>query len=395
MRVTKPVTGILTVTDLHMVIGIDGNEANTLRKVGIGQYAFELLKQFHNVKDEKESIKFIVYLKNEPNVQMPKETENWKYHIVRPRKFWTQVGLPFYLYTHSPKPDVFFSPNHYAPRVSPVPTVVSIMDLSYIYFPDMFNSSDLYQLRNWTRYSVKKASKILTISQASKNDIITEYKKISDDIVVTYPGIKVFDTEKDQNMTDLQKKNHINGKYILFVGTLQPRKNIVRLFEAFKILREKEKFSDYRLVVVGKKGWLYENIIQAPQLLGIENSVQILNFVPDEDMPSLYKNAECFVLPSLYEGFGLPVLEAMRYGCPVVTSNVSSLPEAGGTAALYFDPTDVGDMAGIIEKVLSDKALTKDMVQKGYAQVKKFSWEKTARETLEVLKEVGLLKAKS
>lgn len=143
------------------------------------------------------------------------------------------------------------------------------------------------------------------------------------------------------------------------------------------------------LIIVGKKGWLYEEILEAPKKFGVENKVKFLDFVPDEDLPLFYKNALCFVLPSLYEGFGLPVLEAMQYGCPVITSNVSSLPEAGGDAALYVDPKDVSDIADNLRLMIEKPQLREEFIEKGYKQVNKFSWEKTAKETLKVLEEVA------
>lgn len=356
-----------------MIIGIDGNEANVEKRVGISEYAFELIKQFEKFK--LADIEFIIYLKNKPLPDFPKERKRWRYKIFGPKKFWTQARLPLDLYLGSPRPNVFFSPSHYAPRFSPVPTAISVMDLSYIHYPELFKKKDLYQLTNWTAYSVRRAAKIFTISLASKNDIIKEYNLKPDRIVVTYPGIKP--------MSGNLKMNKEN--YILFVGTLQPRKNIVRLIEAFSKLKNK----DIKLFVVGKKGWLYEDILEAPRKYNVKERVKFMDFVKDAEMPSLYKNAVCFVLPSLYEGFGLPVLEAMKYGCPVVLSNVSSLPEAGGDAALYVDPENANDIAQKLEKVISDPKLRSEMAKKGYEQVKKFSWEKTARETLKVLEEIA------
>lgn len=370
-----------------MIIGIDGNEANVEQRVGISEYAFELLKEFR--KYEVGSMKYEVYLKTLPLKTLPQEDENWRYRVIGPKELWTQVRLPFDLYLHKPRPDVFFSPTHYAPRFSPVPTIVSVMDLSYIFFPELFNKSDLYQLRNWTAYSVRQASRILTISKYSKNAIIEEYGVSEDRVVVTYPGLKemIGLTPQIYTMNRLQSHYGIHDRYILFVGTLQPRKNIVRLVEAFSQAVEDEK--DLQLVIVGKKGWMYEEILAAPKKFNVEERVKFLDFVSDEELPSLYQHAECFVLPSLYEGFGLPVLEAMQYGCPVITSKVSSLPEAGGDAALYVDPEDVADIAKKIKRLLSDKALRKEMIEKGKKQVAKFSWEKTARETLAVLQDVA------
>ena len=172
-----------------MIVGIDGNEANVAKRVGIGEYASELLRQFSEFRVQ--NLEFRIYLKNDTLDHMPKEDDHWRYRIAKPAKMWTQIGLPFDLYTYTPKPDVFFSPTHYAPRFSPVPAAISIMDVAYIHFPELFKKKDLYQLRNWTGYSAKKASKIFTISQASKNDIIDEYQVDPKKVIVTYPGIKV------------------------------------------------------------------------------------------------------------------------------------------------------------------------------------------------------------
>jgi len=398
-----------------MLIGIDGNEANVEKKVGIGEYSFELLKQFSifnfQFSIKSKNINFQIYLKNEPLPDLPKQNKSWKYKIVQPKKLWTQFALPLNLYLTRPRPDVFFTPSHYAPRFSPVPTVVSIMDLSYIHFPEMFKRRDLYQLRNWTAYSVRNAKKVLTISQASKDDIIKEYRVPEDKVVVTYPGVKSevrnpkFETNskyKIQMTKLISEKYGIEGDYVLFVGTLQPRKNLLRLIEAFSRICHPELVSgsqskrdsdlrqnDTELVIVGKKGWLYEEILEAPKKFGVEDKVKFLDYVSDEDLPLLYKNALCFVLPSLYEGFGLPVLEAMQYGCPVITSNVSSLPEAGGGAALYVDPLNVDDISRNLELIINNSELRNKLIKKGYEQVKKFSWEKTAKETLSVLEKVA------
>lgn len=317
---------------------------------------------------------------------MPAPTPSFSYKIIGPKKLWTRFALPLNLYLDS-KPDLFFTPSHYGPRFSPIPTAISIMDLSYIHYPQLFRKSDLYQLKNWTKYSAKKAAKIFTISEFSKNDIIKTYGKNPEDIVVTYPGIKQVSSIKYEvlSMSEIDKKFGIKNPYILFVGTLQPRKNIVKLVEAFSRLKNQKM----ALVIVGKRGWLFDEILASPKRYGVENRVKFLDFVGDEDLPSLYKNATCFVLPSLYEGFGLPVLEAMKYGCPVILSKVSSLPEAGGDAALYFDPSDTNDITEKMEKVISSEKLRQEMIKKGYEQVKKFSWEKTARQTLKVLEELG------
>jgi len=369
-----------------MIIGIDGNEANVEKKVGISEYAFELLKCF-----SASSFKFIIYLKNSPRKELPEETNRWRYRVVKPGALWTQLGLPFDLYSHKPRPDVFFTPTHYSPRFSPIPTVMSVMDLSYVHYPELFNRSDLFQLMNWTSYSVRNAKKVFTISQSSKNDIIKIYNVSDNKVLVTYPGIKTTVQKTDLTMKDLEQKYGISNEFILFVGTLQPRKNITKLIEAYSKLYAKEQFrkKKIQLIVIGKKGWQYESILSTPEKLGVEKQVKFLEFVDDDELSVFYKNALCFVLPSLYEGFGLPVLEAMKNDCPVITSNVSSLPEAGGDAALYIDPLNVDSIADTIEEVVNDPKLRTELIKKGQEHIKKFNWEKTAKETLKVLEEVA------
>lgn len=369
-----------------MIIGIDGNEANVASKVGISEFAYQLLLQF--AKQRKKETAFTVYLKNVVRPELPQSSETWQYRIIGPKKLWTQIALPYDLYTHKFRPDVFFTPTHYAPRFSPIPTVIAIMDLSYIHYPHLFKAKDLYQLKLWTRYSAKKAAKILTISLASKNDIIDLYNVEPEKIVVIFPGIKDHSLEKGENMEDIRKKFDLEKNYILFVGTLQPRKNIERLIEAYaKLKKQRENLPT--LVIVGKKGWLYEPILEAPQKYGVVEDVRFLEFVDDPELISLYRHAVFFILPSLYEGFGLPILEAMQHGCPVITSNISSMPEAGGDAALYVDPTNTDDIAEKMQLLMHDKKLQEEMREKGYKQIKKFSWEKAAGQTLAVLESIA------
>ncbi len=371
-----------------MIIAIDGYEANVENRVGIGRYAFEILMHVHEMIDgSRDSVR--VYLPCPPRSDMPKVTSWWNYRIAKPSKLWTFIGLPLILSKDFPKADVVFSPTHYIPRFISIPRVCSIMDLSYLSYPEMFKAKDLHQLVEWTAYSVRHATKILTISEFTKNAIIQKYHVSSDRIVVTYPGITKMAGDK-LHMTNVLEKYKIGKNYILSVGTLQPRKNFVRLIEAFSLLRGAD-FDDMQLVIVGKKGWLYEDILGAPQRFGVQSRVKFLNFVPDEDLPTLYKHALCFALPSLYEGFGLPVLEAMAYGCSVVVSNVSSLPEIAEKAGIYVDPEDVESIAKGMRTALDEreKRSGKERIAAGLTQVKKFTWEKAAKQTLEVLKEVG------
>lgn len=373
-----------------MIIGIDANEANVLSRVGISEYAYQILTKLHEFRrDEKNSHTYTIYLKSNPLAPLPKETSWWKYKIVKPSKLWTQIGLPIHLATTSEKPDVFLTLTHYGPRFSRIPTIVSVMDLSYLHFPETFKKNDLYQLTKWTEYSVKKAKKVITISNSSKDDIIKYYKIPSENVNVVYLGLKnlSMNTPSEKALSEFG----VDKKFILFVGTVQPRKNIARLIEAFAMLPV-ALLADYQLVIIGKKGWLFEPILAAPEKYNVKDKVVFLDYISDSELPNFYRKAEVFVLPSLYEGFGLPILEAMRYGCPVITSNVSSLPEAGGDAAQYFEPENVVDIKNMIEKVLTDPLLREKMIERGSEHYKKFTWEKAAKEVLATIEEVAILK---
>lgn len=380
------VSSILEEIDFMIkTVGIDANEANVEKRVGISEYAFQILSNIYELRKKNETnYNFVIYLKQKPMQVLPPQSSWWKYKVVAPKKMWTQIAMPIHLFLSANKPDVFLTLTHYAPRFAQMPTIVSVMDLSYLHFPQTFRKNDLYQLTKWTKYSVEKSKKVITISNSSKDDIIKHYKVPAEKVEVVHLGLKPISMEQhSKQLSDFG----ITKKFVLFVGTLQPRKNISKLVESFSLLPQSIK-DNYQLVIVGKKGWLYEDILSSPEKYHIQDKVVFLDYVSDRQLPMFYKNAEVFVLPSLYEGFGLPILEAMRYGCPVVTSNVSSLPEAGGDAALYFDPESAQDIMEHIQKVLTNSELRNKMIEKGTSHYKKFTWEKAAQTVLKTIDEV-------
>ncbi len=360
-----------------MNIGIDGYEANVVHRVGIGQYAFQLLWQFYKLDNQN---RYTIFLPHEPLSDMPPIRLGWKYVVGRPGNLWTIQQLPNLIKPHQLQ--LFFSPTHYIPWFTAIPRLMSIMDLSFLHYPEMFRKKDLWQLKHLTQFSVKRARKIFTISEFSKNEIHAYYKYPLEDITVTYPGVTLLsETQNTQDKKEATlKKFGITNKYILFVGTIQPRKNITRLIRAFELLK-----AEYQLVLVGKKGWLYEPIMADAQELISQNKALFLDFVSTQDLQLLYQCAACFVLPSLYEGFGLPVIEALHEGCPVVVSQNSSLPEVTGEAGIYVNPMDVADIAnGIIKAVQLTAEEREKRKQLGLAYIKKFNWENCAKKTLEV-----------
>jgi len=376
-----------------MTIAIDGYEANQLHRVGIGEYAYQIIRELYalSLQKDKSHLNFRIYLPEKPLADMPEPTQTWKYIVRSPKRFWTFLALPYSLHIDKPKASVVFSPTHYVPRFVDMPKVMSIMDVSYLYFPELFRKKDLYQLKEWTKHSVDHAAYVFTISEFSKNAIIKEYKYPHERIIVTYPGMREGKKITMNTVSQIKEKFSIHKPYLLSVGTLQPRKNYERLIEAFSQVVTIADYKDYELVIVGKKGWLYEEILEAPKRYNVDTQVKFLDYVADDDLPALYASAECFALPSLYEGFGLPALEAMANDCPVVVSNVSSLPEIVGDAGILVDPNSASDIARGIQQALQEKNTKegKTRIVKGQKRVKSFSWQESAKKTLEILEQVG------
>lgn len=365
-----------------MIIGIDGNEANVEKKVGVSVYTMNLLTYFQ--KTATKDTQFRIYLRLPPRHDLPQENEYFRYTVVPGKFMWSQLFLPLHL-NFFRKIDVFFSPAHYAPRYCPVPIVTTIHDLAYYYYPQEFLKKDLYKLQNWTKYSIERSKKVIAVSKTTKKDILKFYNTPDEKIEVIYNGFEKKSSEDGKEVWEkISAEYHLSShSYILYLGTLQPRKNIPTLIKAFKSFRE--TYKDFKLVLVGRKGWLYNEIFEEVKKFDLTDSITFTGFIPDEEAISLYKHAFCFVLPSLYEGFGIPILEAMSFDCPVITSYASSLPEVGGEACLYFEPENADDLVFNLKLLKEDSSLRKELIQKGRERVKEFSWEKCAQETLRVI----------
>ncbi|OGK17302.1 hypothetical protein A2774_03815 [Candidatus Roizmanbacteria bacterium RIFCSPHIGHO2_01_FULL_39_12c] len=361
-----------------MIIAVDGNEANVKEKVGVSVYTFKLLQYFHKKADK--NLRFLVFLKYNPASDLPLETDFYKYSVIRGDFLWSQTFLPLDLYKRKAlgqKIDIFFSPAHYIPRLTPIPTIVTIHDLSFFYYPQEFLKKDLFKLKNWTRRAVEKAKKIIAVSNTTKKDIVRFYDVEEEKIEVILNGYE----KKIKNQKS--KIKSIDKKYILFVGTLQPRKNLDTLIDAFTLFRQNNP--EFKLIIAGKKGWLYDYIFKKVEGLKLKKDVIFKGFVSDQELTVLYQNAFCFVLPSLYEGFGIPVLEAMSFGCPVISSFASSLPEVGGEACLYFDPKDPLELKEKLTLLAENRKLRSDLIKKGGQRIRLFSWQKCAKSTLDLL----------
>lgn len=361
-----------------MIIGVDGNEANVKKRVGVSVYTLNLLRYFKKFSNPQNQ--FIIYLREKPFEDLPLPSKFFRYEIVNGKFLWSQIFLPLHLFQNK-NIDIFFSPAHYTPRFCPVPTIVTIHDLSYLYFPQEFLKKDLIQLTDWTKYSIINAKKIIAVSKTTKKDILKTYNVDESKIEVVYNGY-----EKAVKIPPPTWKTEFKFKQptILYVGTLQPRKNISRLLQAFEKFRQ--IYPGYKLILAGKKGWMYEEVFEEISELGLNNDVFSTDFISDLQLMFLYKNAFCFVMPSKYEGFGIPILEAMSFGCPVISSFSSSLPEVGGDACLYFDPSNTYDLFEKIKLLKENDKLRKELIKKGLERIKDFSWKKCAEETLQTIK---------
>jgi len=276
-----------------------------------------------------------------------------------------------------------------APPAAPCPVVLSIHDLSFEHLPDTFKRRSRMQLRMTVRRSARLASQVIALSNHARADIINTYN-INPDKVTAIPlaAPAHFAPVTDDNELQRVKQTYgIAGSYILCVGSIQPRKNLTRLIHAYSLLRRADPLGKLpKLVVAGKYAWLFEETLRAIDQLNLRDSVIMTGYVPATDLPALYSGALCFIYPSYFEGFGLPPLEAMKCGTPVIVGNRTSVPEVVGDAAELIDPFDVDDLAGGIRKVISDEALRTTLKARGFERVKLFDWQQTARHTLEVYK---------
>jgi len=278
-----------------------------------------------------------------------------------------------------------------APPFCPCPVVVSIHDLSFEHLPQTFNRRSRTQLRLTVRHSARRAAKILTLSEHTRRDVIDTYG-VAPAVVSAIPLAAPAHFCRVTQDKELQRVRHtygIDGDYVLSVGSIQPRKNLVRLIKAYAELRGARAGNRCpKLVIVGRCAWLYDETLRALEQTGVKDSVVLTGYVPEPDLPALYSGALCFIYPSYFEGFGLPPLEAMKCGAPVIVGNATSLPEVVGDAALQVDPFDVSAIAGAMDQLINNSELRAELSVKGLARAKMFDWKVTAQRTLAVYEQV-------
>lgn len=360
-----------------MIIGIDGNEANIKNRVGVGQYAFNLFWNLYKIDTKN---KYIIYLKNQPLGDLPPEKENWTYKVFGPQKLWTKFALPFHIFTQKEKLNLFYSPSHYSPQFCPCPTIPTIHDLGYLQFKDQFNKKDLYQLINWTKNSIKKAKHIVTVSEFSQKEIQRIYNINSKKITVAFNGVDNPPKISIESQKQILKKLKINEPYFLFVGTLKPNKNIPFLIKSFSLFLKSH--SSTTLVIAGKKGWLFDEIFKTVKEEKLEDKIIFTDYINETQKWTLYQNAISLIIPSTYEGFGIPAIESLKVGTPVIASNIESLKEVLGESSLFIDPNNPKDLCLKMTLIIDPKN-RKKYSELGLKQTQKYTWANTAKSVME------------
>ena len=312
-----------------------------------------------------------------------------QYHRIKPHNPLVRIPLSFPLALKRDNIDVAHF-QYVAPPVTHCPTVVMVHDISYEFFPEFFNPLSRKRMQWLIPYSARNCAHVLTVSEYSRQQIIRTYGIAEDKVTVTYNGVNAAFRPIDDTASLAQtlQRFAIDSPYILAVGNLQPRKNIERLVRIFCQLKRQDRIAQ-KLVLVGKVDYRGHAIEQQIQDSGLQDDIITTGYVSDDELIALYNQDDFFVYPSYYEGFGLPVIEAMACATPVITSDVASIPEVGGDAALYIQPDSDDDLRTSMITLADSQQQRQQLIAKGLRQAQKFSWETTARQTLDILERIG------
>ena len=379
-----------------MVIGIHAIAAFKKQRTGVEEYAFQLIRHLAMLTEAREH-RFLLYTNSEiPNpksqilnkYKIPNKKfqtlnlpSNFEIRILKCPILWTQFRLSLEMLKK--ECDVLFIPAHILPIFHPRNSVAVVHGLEYEYFPEYYPFWFGKYLRWATKYSVKRAKKIIAVSESTKKDLIKFYGIDERKIKVIYHGAEIVNS-KSQVPNKYQIPNSKYQNYILYIGRIESKKNTFGIIKSFEIFKEKYKLSS-KLTLVGSPGFGYENIKYQIQNTKYKNDIMETGYLNEEEKEALLQNASMMLFPSFCEGFGMPILEAQAKGVPIITSDASSMPEVGGQGALYVEPNDYNDIADKIYALLTDENLRNDTINRGYENVKRFSWEKCARETLKIL----------
>ncbi len=360
-----------------LTVAIDASRTTSARRTGTENYALSLVRALLALDTPHH---YRLYFRDTPPPMLFPIRPNVTQHVLPWPRLWTHTRFAAALWRA--RPDVTFVPAHTLPLAFPGAAVVTVHDLGYRHFPQAHPGAARRYLEWSTRHSARRATHILADSEATARDLTTFYHISPEKITVVYPGVdtSLAPVRDPAQLEAVRRRYGLPERFLLFLGTLQPRKNIARLVQAYARWRARTPGTDVALVLAGQRGWLYD----AAWTEGVDGVI-LAGYVDDADIAALYSGALALVFPSLYEGFGLPVLEAMRCGTPVIASTTSSLPEVAGEAALLVDPHDVEAMVQAIARMVDDAALRARLVARGHTQAERFTWQRAAERTLHTL----------
>lgn len=366
-------------------------------KSGIGIYTYELSKRLQKYSDITLCGDIFNFI-NRNNIEKDIEGLNFNKNVFSLfpygvyRRAWNYIPVK-YNWIFNDESDIYHFFNFIVPPRIKGKVITTIHDMTYELYPETMDIRNLKRIKNDIQYSVNRANKIITVSESSKNDIIKFLNIEESKIEVIYNGVEYDKFNKsysDEEKNRVRYRYGLSKNYILYMGTLEPRKNIESIIEAFSLFKRENTSSskNIKLVIAGKKGWLFESIFNLVDKLNLKDDVIFTDYIDENDKSIIYNMASLFVFPSLYEGFGIPVLEAMASSVPVITSNVSSLPEVAGDAAILVEPKDIKSIAQYMDKVLVDKELRNNLIKKGHEQAKKFTWESSAKKLVNIYRDL-------
>lgn len=364
------------------------------KKTGLGFYTENLFKRL--VQNKKNIYKGVIYGKYSQGAKQLKNIfgRNIVYRMlpyysnieIKNKIFWRIFPFKIDIFFRD-KIDIYHCFHTAIPSKSSSKTIITVHDIIPILYPNLTSEKkeNKKYLEN-LKEKCNRATIVITVSEYSKRDIIKYLEIDSKKIRVVSPGIELEDYGKItiEEINRIKEKYNLQKKFILFLGTLEPKKNIVNIIKGF----ERINIKNMELIIAGGKGWKYEEIFETYENSKYKNNIKMLDYIPEEDKIALYKAAELFIFPSLYEGFGMPVLEAMATGTPVITSNISSLPEVAEDAAILVNPYDIVEIAKAIENVIKNDRLKKEMIEKGLKQARKFTWENSVKKLEKIYSEL-------
>jgi glycosyltransferase involved in cell wall biosynthesis len=352
--------------------------SRSYRGAGINSYIYHLLRHLGRIDSGD---RYSVFLSERSFVdeQLRLHYTRWPTHRPMVRIVWEQLVQPIALLRADV--DLLHAMAFVGPLAAPCPFVVTIYDLSFLHFPEAFRPWNRRYLQFLTTHSARRARRVIVISESTRCDVVKMLGVPEDRVDVAYCGVdEMFHPLPAAEVSRFREERGLPDRFILFLGTLEPRKNVQTLIRAYATWRRAGPDIP-RLVVAGGKGWYFDRIFAQVEELGLSGEIIFPGYVSQQELPLWYNAAELFVYPSRFEGFGLPVLEAMACGVPVVTTNVASLPEVAGDAAWLVSPDDESQLIEAMRCVLNDSTLRQEMRARGLAQAAAFTWERTARQT--------------